>query len=422
MTLGTRLGPYEICAQIGEGGMGQVYQATDTNLKRSVAIKGIPEAVAADPERLARFQREAEALARLNHPHIAQIHGLEKSDGTTALVMELVEGPTLADRIARVPIPLDGALAIAKQIAEALEAAHEQGIVHRDLKPANVKVGPDGTVKVLDFGLAKIVAGDAHTDVANSPTVTGMATHAGVLLGTAAYMSPEQARGEMVDERTDLWAFGAVLDRNADGPACVRRKCNLGHPSERIAGRARSAVLPRNTPASIRTLLRRCLAKERRHRLNSAAAARLEIEDAMQALNDPRAASATAPTTSRRSFIGAALAVGAIAAATVWMLTRPDTLARPSTSRFTIVPRPASHSPSRVFCETLRSRRAIPTDILEFRGRVLVIQAARGEGRLRAALISDTVLPVYSGDRAIRLSWAVVSRRTGPRVPVVGCR
>ena len=196
----------------------------------------------------------------------------------------------------------------------------------------------DGTVKVLDFGLAKIVAGGAHTDVANSPTVTGMATHAGVLLGTAAYMSPEQARGEMVDERTDLWAFGAVLYKMLT----ARRAFGGNAISDTLANVLRdepdSAVLPRNTPASIRTLLRRCLAKERRHRLNSAAAARLEIEDAMQALNDPRAASATAPTISRRSFIGAALAVGAIAAATVWMLTRPDTLARPSTSRFTIVP------------------------------------------------------------------------------------
>src|SRR6266508_2160172 len=195
--------------------MGEVYRATDTNLKRTVAIKVLPEAVATDPERLSRFQREAEVLARLNHPNIAQIHGLERSAGTTALVMELVDGPTLADRIAQGPILLDEALPIAKQMAAALEAAHEQGIVHRDLKPSNIKVRPDGTVKVLDFGLAKALepAGAMSSSVTESPTMTSptMMTGIGVLLGTAAYMSPEQARGKAVDKRTDIWAFGCVL-------------------------------------------------------------------------------------------------------------------------------------------------------------------------------------------------------------------
>ncbi|MGH9385419.1 MAG: serine/threonine-protein kinase, partial [Vicinamibacterales bacterium] len=220
---GTRVGPYEVTALIGEGGMGLVYRATDTNLKRTVAIKVLPDAVAADSERLARFQREAEVLARLNHPNIAQIHGLERSDsspgsgqaGIRALVMEFVEGPTLADRIDQGPIPLGEALAIARQIAEAMEAAHELGIIHRDLKPANIKVRPDGMVKVLDFGLAKALApADAMSaSVTLSPTITSpaMMTGVGVLLGTAAYMSPEQARGKAVDKRTDIWAFGAVL-------------------------------------------------------------------------------------------------------------------------------------------------------------------------------------------------------------------
>ena len=227
---GTRLGPYEVTAQIGVGGMGEVYRATDTNLKRAVAIKVLPESVAADAERLARFQREAEVLASLNHPHIAAIYGLERSDGTTALVMELVEGPTLADRIAQGPIPVDEALPIAKQIAEALEAAHEQGIIHRDLKPANIKVRPDGTVKVLDFGLAKAMdaVGSAPT-VTQSPTITSpaMMTGVGMILGTAAYMSPEQARGKTADKRSDVWAFGCVLYEMLTGQACLRRRADL---------------------------------------------------------------------------------------------------------------------------------------------------------------------------------------------------
>src|SRR3954468_15266195 len=212
---GTRLGVYEIGSPLGAGGMGEVYRATDTDLKRQVAIKVLPASLADDVERLARFRREAEILASLNHPNIAHIHGLEKSDGIIALVMELVEGPTLADRIADGAIPLDEALPIAKQIAEGLEAAHEQGIIHRDLKPANIKVRPDGTVKVLDFGLAKAMepASAIGAIVTNSPTITSpaMVTGIGTLLGTAAYMSPEQAKGRPADKRSDVWGFGCVL-------------------------------------------------------------------------------------------------------------------------------------------------------------------------------------------------------------------
>src|SRR5262245_15137612 len=206
---GTRLGPYEIVSAIGGGGMGEVYRATDTKLKRQIAIKVLTESLAGDPERLARFQREAEVLASLNHPHIAAIYGLEDSTDVKALVMELVEGPTLAERIAQGPIPVDEALPIAKQIAEALEAAHEQGIVHRDLKPANIKLRPDGTVKVLDFGLAKLAdpaaaVGANPSPLSLSPTITSPAlmTGVGVLLGTAAYMSPEQAKGRAADKRS----------------------------------------------------------------------------------------------------------------------------------------------------------------------------------------------------------------------------
>ena len=203
---GSRLGPYEVTALIGEGGMGKVWRAHHTALKRDDALKVLPDAFASAPERLARFRREAQVLASLNHPNIAHVHGLEQSDGVQALVMELVEGPTLADRIAQGPIPVDEALVIAKQIAEALEATHEQGIIHRDLKPANINLRPEGTVKVLDFGLAKALepASGTHLDATASPTITSpaMMTGVGMLLGTAAYMSPEQARGKPVDKRS----------------------------------------------------------------------------------------------------------------------------------------------------------------------------------------------------------------------------
>ena len=210
LNVGSRIAHYDVTALIGEGGMGQVYQATDTKLNRQVALKILPEAFATDPDRLARFQREAQVLASLNHPGIAAIYGIEEQDGTRALVLELVEGPTLADRISKGPIPVDEALPIAKQIAEALEAAHEAGVIHRDLKPANIKVREDGTVKVLDFGLAKALDLNPTGDPSQSPTLTAAATQMGVIMGTA-YMSPEQVRGKPVDKRADIWSFGVVL-------------------------------------------------------------------------------------------------------------------------------------------------------------------------------------------------------------------
>jgi eukaryotic-like serine/threonine-protein kinase len=213
MTLaaGSRLGPYEIVGLIGAGGMGEVYRARDSKLNRDVALKILPEAFAADRERLARFRREAQLLASLSHPNIGHIYGLEDSGAVHALVLELIAGQTLADRIASGPMPLADVLAVAKQIAEALEVAHEHGIVHRDLKPANIKVTPDGVVKVLDFGLAKGGVQEPAADLTHSPTVTIGGTRHGVVLGTAAYMSPEQARGHIVDKRTDIWAFGCLL-------------------------------------------------------------------------------------------------------------------------------------------------------------------------------------------------------------------
>ena len=225
LAAGDRLGPYEVLSELGAGGMGEVYRARDAKLKRDVALKILPDGFALDQERLARFKREAQVLASLNHPNIAAIYGFEESDGLQALVLELVEGPTLADRIGLGPIPVNEAVPIARQIAEALEAAHEQGIVHRDLKPANVKLRPDGTVKVLDFGLAKSLepAVGRSGDAATSPTITSPAmTAMGIILGTAAYMSPEQAKGQPADKRSDVWAFGCVLYEMLTGRRAFR--------------------------------------------------------------------------------------------------------------------------------------------------------------------------------------------------------
>ena len=297
---GARIGPFEVTVQIGEGGMGEVYKATDINLKRAVAIKVLPTRVAADAERLARFQREAEVLATLNHPNIAQIHGLEKSAGVTALVMELVEGPTLADRIAHGAIPFDEALLVAKQIADALDAAHEQGIVHRDLKPANIKVRPDGVVKVLDFGLAKALQPTGALAVSHSlsPTITTPAmTQAGMVLGTAAYMSPEQAKGREADRRSDVWAFGCVLFEMLTGT----RSFAGDDVSDTLVSVLRDeptwSALPDGTPPAIRRLLRRCLEKDRARRLGDFHHVRLEIDDAR---DEPRDAVPVGAPASRR--------------------------------------------------------------------------------------------------------------------------
>jgi Tol biopolymer transport system component len=278
---GTRLGAYDIVALIGSGGMGEVYRARDSRLNRDVAIKVLPADVAADHDRLARFEREAQVLASLNHPNIAQIHGVDDSSGTPALVMELVEGPTLADRIAKGPIPLDEALPIAKQIAEALEAAHEQGIIHRDLKPANIKVRSDGTVKVLDFGLAKAFdpVASAVGNATMSPTLSIHATQAGLIMGTAAYMAPEQVRGGTVDRRADIWAFGVVLYEMLVG----RRLFEGDTASDTLASVLREPIplesLPADTAPSIRRLLRRCLERDQKRRLHHIADVRLELDD-----------------------------------------------------------------------------------------------------------------------------------------------
>ena len=278
---GTRLGPYEIIAPLGVGGMGEVYRARDTTLHRDVAIKVLLAAVANDPDRLARFGREAQVLASLNHPHIAHIYGVEDTGGVKALVLELVDGEDLAQRIARGPIPLDEALAIARQIADALEAAHEQSVIHRDLKPANIKVRPDGTIKILDFGLAKALdpAGASGVAAMNSPTLSLHATQAGLILGTAAYMSPEQARGGLVDRRADIWAFGVVLFEMLAG----KRVFEGDTVSDTLASVLKSEpdpnALPADVPPAILRLLALCLKKDRKARLSDAGEARRQIDD-----------------------------------------------------------------------------------------------------------------------------------------------
>src|SRR5262245_42864324 len=264
--------------------MGVVFRALDTKLHREVALKLLPDHFADDPDRLARFQREAQVLATLNHPNIAQIHGLEDSTAQTCIVMELVEGETLQERLKRGPIPVDEALAIAKQMCEALEAAHEKGIIHRDLKPANIKLTKDGAVKVLDFGLARMrEAEGAATNVSNSPTLMSAASMPGMIMGTAAYMSPEQAKGRPVDRHTDIFAFGCVLYEMLTGRATFE-----GDDVTEILGRVVTAEpdwsrLPAGTPAPIRQLLRRALKKDPRQRLGDIHDARLEIEDTLSA-------------------------------------------------------------------------------------------------------------------------------------------
>jgi eukaryotic-like serine/threonine-protein kinase len=285
LTPGARLGVYEIIASIGVGGMGEVYRATDTTLGRQVAIKILPDAFASDPERLARFEREAKTLASLNHPHIAAIYGFEKSAGMHALVMELVEGPTLADRIAQGPISLDEALPIAKQIAEALESAHEQGIIHRDLKPANIKVRADGTVKVLDFGLAKAMepAAGSSPSMSMSPTITTPAmTQAGMILGTAAYMSPEQARGKIVDKRADIWAFGAVLYEMLTGKRAFEDEDVSMTLSKVLQREPDFDALPPTVPARVSQALRLCLRKDPKQRVGDIRDVRLAMEGAFE--------------------------------------------------------------------------------------------------------------------------------------------
>ncbi|MEO5762238.1 MAG: protein kinase, partial [Vicinamibacteria bacterium] len=352
---GSRIGPYEIIAAIGAGGMGEVFRARDTKLNRDVAIKVLPSAFADDPERLARFKREAQVLASLNHPNIAAIHGLEDADppagsgqaAIVALVMELVEGEDLSAHIGRGPIPVAEALPIARQIAEALEAAHEQGIVHRDLKPANIKVRTDGTVKVLDFGLAKAMdpSGASNPNVSHSPTLTHQGTQAGMIIGTAAYMSPEQAKGKPVDKRADIWAFGVVLYEMLTG----RRAFKGEDVSETLASVLKDTLsmdaLPTHTPPRLKRLIERCLERDLKNRLRDIGEARFEISKIESGAPDTSTASAisSAPgapaSTMSRMLPWAIVGALAIALVTALALRSPWTIAPVDapTARFSMV-------------------------------------------------------------------------------------
>ncbi|HEX2455773.1 MAG TPA: protein kinase [Vicinamibacterales bacterium] len=320
---GTFLGPYRVEGKLGEGGMGEVYRARDTRLKRDVAVKVLPTTFARDIDRRARFRREAELLATLNHPHIAAVYGFEETADLTALVLELVEGPTLADRLTEGVVPLGEALPIARQIAEALEAAHEKGIIHRDLKPANIKLRPDGTVKVLDFGLAKSLEPlEVPSVLSEAPTaLSPAATLAGVILGTPAYMSPEQARGKAVDKRSDIWAFGCVLYETLTGKKPFSGETVTDTVAAIIDKEPDWQALPPGTPDRIQSLIARCLRKEPAQRLRDIADARFQIEEV---LTDPGVSTTVVkPRTSREwaAWVAAAL----LLSTTLFFATRPST-------------------------------------------------------------------------------------------------
>ena len=408
---GTRLGPYEVTVQIGVGGMGEVYRATDTKLDRDVAIKVLPESLAGDPDRIARFQREAKTLAALNHPNIAQIHGLEDTDGVKALVMELVEGPTLADRIAQGAIPVDEALPIAMQIAEALEAAHEQGIVHRDLKPANVKVRPDGTVKVLDFGLAKALepasahGASAGQALSQAPTITTPAiTQAGMILGTAAYMSPEQAKGRTIDKRSDVWAFGAVLYEMLTG----QRAFGGADISETLADVMRVEpawdTLPSGLSPSLTTFLRRCLQKDARQRLGDIHDMRLALEGAFETggLQTAASVAVSQPAVWRRAWpLAFASLVTAVVVSLGWSAW-PTSREPRSVTRF-------AHEPpvGRLFADATRPLLAFSTDGRHFVYATTEGLYLRSMEALEARLIDTPVVtsPFFSPDGQSVAYW-----------------
>ena len=350
LTPGSRLGPYQVIASIGAGGMGEVSRAHDTKLRRDVALKVVPPAFTSDPERMARFEREAHVLASLSHPNIASIYGIEESGDTRALVMELVEGPTLAERIQPGPIPLEEALEIARQMVAAIEYAHEHGVIHRDLKPANIKITPEGTVKVLDFGLAKALTGDlnpAPGSAANSPvlspTLSMRATQAGMILGTAAYMAPEQAKGKAVDRRADIWAFGVVLFEMLTGQPVFTGDSATEIIASALKEEPKLDRLPASTPPAVRKLIERCLNKDPKQRLQSIGEARIVLNAPFEEAATPAASQpgALAAQPSRRTAVmpwAVALAACLVALAGISFVHFREVPPTPQTLRFQIAP------------------------------------------------------------------------------------
>jgi Tol biopolymer transport system component len=340
LPIGASIGSYRVEGILGAGGMGQVYRARDTKLGRRVALKVLPDIFAKDPERRARFQREAQVLAALNHPHIGAIHGFEDGGSVHALVLELVDGPTLADRLAKGALPVDESLAIAQQVVDALDAAHDQGIIHRDLKPANIAFTPDGAAKVLDFGLARLVLpeGYASTDIGNSPTITSPAmTHAGTILGTAAYMSPEQAKGRPADARSDVWAFGCVFYEMLTGARPYAGEDVADTLAAVLRAEPDWSALPSSTPPAIRRLLQRCLQKDRKRRLAAIADVRLYIEEA-QAVEVAVARPSTRTAWWAATLAGVVALVALVALTTVTLRPPAEASQPREVTQFTIAP------------------------------------------------------------------------------------
>jgi serine/threonine protein kinase len=399
--VGTRFGEYEVTSSLGSGGMGEVYRARDTNLKRDVALKTLPPAVANDADRLARFQREAEVLASLNHPNIAHIYGLERSEGTTALAMELIEGLTLDERISQGRIPVDEVRHVAAQIADALEAAHERGIVHRDLKPSNIKLRPDGIVKVLDFGIAKALDTRTTTGPGPAALTTPAMTDAGFVLGTAAYMSPEQARGKAVDRRTDIWAFGCVLYEMLSGRPAFLGEDVTTTLAMVLQGGADLSALPPDVSASARRALELCFEKDPRKRIADMHDVRLALEGAFEvAASSTRSSDASETSSARRTLI-AALTVAVLAALGLSIpALRYLREAPPPETRVDIVTPPTTEPTSF----------ALSPD-----GRQIVFTASGSSGAqlwLRS-LATATAQPLAGTERAVLPFWAPSNRSIG---------
>ena len=370
--IGKTLSHYKVIEKIGQGGMGVVYRAQDTNLSREVAIKVLPEQFTQDPQRLARFEREAKLLASLNHPNIAAIHSFEHSDGIHFLVLELVEGDTLTDLLTKGPLPVEKALEVCRQIAEGVEAAHEKGVIHRDLKPANVKVTPEGKVKILDFGLAKAFEDEIPAaDISQSPTLTEEMTRAGVILGTAAYMSPEQAKGKEVNKQADIFAFGAILYELLTGRRAFQGETITETLAKILEGEPDWKAVPQSVPSRIQELIEDCLEKAPDKRLRDIGNAQIQIN---RALKKPTSradvASAAQPVQQRWTMAIGLVVLGAIVAGlAVWLLVQPSSPEQ-SLNRFVIRP-----SPPVVLASTTSKEVAISPD-----GRQLVYMGVAGGG------------------------------------------